>query len=334
MLFFHLPSFQNFLFSTFGCVLFAIPMQANAKSCNFDWRGSWQMTAEGIPVSIYTIEKGNRSPELKGKFERYDKSIIGLDDSSIEGTVNQVPLSEAKCSDRSISLTGNLPDGSTSELKATAITADEAWIEIADLPDGYQSPKFLFRKVPDSTSLPTLKSPLTGLSNDLWGVQNTSPNQEMSKIFSDDQAIREEMVNLGGYNKVKDDATFMKRWQDGDIVRLAKTRELLTEGQLKSGVDYYRAAFVFQHSLKAEDYLKAHNLAIISMALGYKNAAWISAATLDRYLQNIGQPQIYGTQFTRNQQGGLTQERFNKILISDSERKALGVPALSEQTTP
>ena len=64
-----------------------------------------------------------------------------------------------------------------------------------------------------------------------------------------------------------------------------------------NGEDYYYAAFLFQHGQKAEDYLFAHILATEAVALGYSRAKWISAATLDRYLQQIGQKQVFGTQY-------------------------------------
>jgi len=36
---------------------------------------------------------------------------------------------------------------------------------------------------------------------------------------------------------------------------------------------------------------------LVAAAKGDQGAAWIAAATLDRYLQSVRQPQIYGTQF-------------------------------------
>jgi hypothetical protein len=34
------------------------------------------------------------------------------------------------------------------------------------------------------------------------------------------------------------------------------------------------------------------------------DARWIAAATLDRYLQRIGQPQVFGTQFSSTMENG------------------------------
>ena len=45
------------------------------------------------------------------------------------------------------------------------------------------------------------------------------------------------------------------------------------------------------------DYLLAHILALDAMAKGFDRAKWLSVATLDRYLQLIGQPQVFGTQY-------------------------------------
>ena len=81
-----------------------------------------------------------------------------------------------------------------------------------------------------------------------------------------------------------------------DEVRREQARTLLSEPGA-SGEDYYYAAFIFQHGQKADDYLFAHILAVESIALGYSRAKWISAATLDWYLQQIGQKQVFGTQY-------------------------------------
>ena len=152
-------------------------------------------------------------------------------------------------------------------------------------------------------------------------------NAEMAKMFAEDQAIRGEIYQRGGWAKVKDDKAFLERWQSEDAARLSRTAKMLQTGAIKSGIDYYRAAFIFQHGQNADEYLKAHHLAVISLSLGYKDAKWISAATLDRYLQSIGKPQIYGTQF----QGPDRQpaQPFDANLVSDFERRALDVPPLA-----
>jgi len=70
---------------------------------------------------------------------------------------------------------------------------------------------------------------------------------------------------------------------------------------------------------------------MVAVKKGRGNAIWIAAATLDRYLQSIHQPQIYGTQFLTPPDRPATQEPYDRALISDALRRALGVPTQSAQ---
>jgi hypothetical protein len=146
-----------------------------------------------------------------------------------------------------------------------------------------------------------------------------STNVEMTTIFESDQADRQ-VANI-----------------DWSVVALAdekrqnRTQVLLDADALQSGDDFYHAAFVFQHGRTAGDYLKAHLLAMIATARGKPEALWIASATLDRYLQSIGKPQVLGTQYTTPKNAPATQEPYNRLLVSDAMRKALHVPSLSEQ---
>jgi len=148
-----------------------------------------------------------------------------------------------------------------------------------------------------------------------------STNAEMTAIFDADQADRQ----LGP--KID--------WEvvgPADQRRQARTQAMLDAGLLHSGEDYEHAAFIFQHGREPGDYLKAHALAVIAAARGKLSATWIAAATLDRYLQSIDQPQIYGTQFS-NEGGKMSQAPFRNDLLSDKLRQASGVPPLAAQET-
>ena len=81
-----------------------------------------------------------------------------------------------------------------------------------------------------------------------------------------------------------------------DEARREQARKLLGKPGL-TGEGYYYAAYIFQHGQSGEDYLYAHILATEAIAHGYSHARWISAATLDRFLQQIGQKQVFGTQY-------------------------------------
>lgn len=157
-----------------------------------------------------------------------------------------------------------------------------------------------------------------------FAAESTPPatsNAEMKAIFDADQADRS-----GSVGRI-DWATVEPR----DRARLARTRELLSAGALQTGDDFYHAAFVFQHGATSDDYLLAHALAVAATARGRDRAAWIAAASLDRYLQQIGQPQIYGTQYLTHKGKPTTQEPYNRGLVPDALRTALGVATQAEQ---
>lgn len=145
-------------------------------------------------------------------------------------------------------------------------------------------------------------------------------NAEMKAIFDADQADRQ-----GGGTAIDWSAVTPR-----DEARQARTRALLDAGALRSGDDFWHAAYVFQHGAEPNDYLLAHTLAMIANARGRSDAIWIAAATLDRYLQKSGRPQIYGTQFNTREMA-TTQEPYDRTLVSDALRQALDVPPQAEQ---
>jgi hypothetical protein len=150
-------------------------------------------------------------------------------------------------------------------------------------------------------------------------VAANATNTEMTAIFDADQAAR----------KVPEIDWSVVSGQDR--TRRARTQAILDAGELSSADDFYHAAYVFQHGDLPDDYLKAHALAVVAAARGKPEAAWIAAATLDRYLQHIGQPQIYGTQYLRHGDGEWTQEPYRRDLLSDRLREATGVPPMRKQ---
>ncbi len=146
-------------------------------------------------------------------------------------------------------------------------------------------------------------------------------NPEMKRIFDEDQAVRQPGSKID-WSKVG----------PTDADRRTATMKLLNEGALHTGDDFIWAAFIFQHGATPDDYLLAHTLAMVAVAKGNSGALWIGTATLDRYLQSIGQKQIYGTQFKTPKDAPTTQEPYNRTLVSDALRRQLGVPALAAQS--
>jgi hypothetical protein len=149
---------------------------------------------------------------------------------------------------------------------------------------------------------------------------NRPTNSEMTALFDADQAARADRAHIDWAKVAADDAA-----------RRARTRALLEAHALQSGDDFWHAAFIFQHGDRPADYLLAHSLAIIAAARGRADATWIAAATLDRYLQAIGQKQIYGTQYQTRDGQKATQEPYDRTLVSDALRAAMRVPSQAEQ---
>ena len=154
-----------------------------------------------------------------------------------------------------------------------------------------------------------------------WKLDEPWPdNVAVEQIFAADQAMREEGTNI------KPDVA-----EATDRQRRQAVQKLLENGKLRSANDFYHAAYIFQHGSEPRDFLKAHALAIVSVAKGKRDATWIAAATLDRYLQSIGQKQIYGTQYMTYANKPITQEPYDRDLLPDALRASSGVPILAAQ---
>ena len=95
-------------------------------------------------------------------------------------------------------------------------------------------------------------------------------NPGMQQIFSEDQKDRQPSNNEINWSVVG----------KADAARRMVTRKLLNDGKLRTGEDFERAAFVFQHGDTPDDYLLAHTLAMVAVARGQSSAIWIAAATL------------------------------------------------------
>jgi hypothetical protein len=116
-----------------------------------------------------------------------------------------------------------------------------------------------------------------------------------------------------------------------DEKRHVAVRKLMDEGKLQTGKDFEYAALIFQHSFTGQDLMLAHVFAMTAVAKGNVKGKWYVAATWDRYLQTIQQPQVFGTQFRSNSGGPLTQEPYDRTLLSDSIRASWCVVPLAKQ---
>src|ERR1700719_1334527 len=140
------------------------------------------------------------------------------------------------------------------------------------------------------TSASTQNSPTTKLAND--------DNAEIKTLFLNDQHDRgfDPFPEFDEHGKpvaarkswpVQPMETMEKR----DRERRVRVHQLLDAGNVKTGQDDWFAAMIFQHGEKPEDYLQAHVLALTAAYKGNRNARWLAAAALARYLLSVSQKQ-------------------------------------------
>jgi hypothetical protein len=189
-------------------------------------------------------------------------------------------------------------------------------------------------------------------------AQSTSPQEvrPMRQLYVQDQRDRGVLLSDTGEAlspnstatapKDLDTADRQKR----DAERRERTRDFLSAGKLTTAQDFHDAAFIFQHGEEPADYPLAHILAVEAIVKGDASSKWIAAATLDRYLQAIGQSQVFGTQYLsgdflfyhqhRNDPAaiqahkpnpGMTQQPYDDKFMPDTLRLDFCVPNRAQQ---
>ena len=126
---------------------------------------------------------------------------------------------------------------------------------------------------------------------------------------------------------------------DEDRIKLVLAK--IGEGSLKGAEDQFDAALILQHtgmdfcgkqlvSKSPDNYLLAHHLFKRAFDGGYKDALYLIAASLDRYLSFTTGYQKYGTNRLFNQENGKEELVPIDRKTSDEERAKYGVPPLAE----
>ncbi len=137
---------------------------------------------------------------------------------------------------------------------------------------------------------------------------------EVARLFAEDQADRlDTSIN----------------WEEvgpRDAARLARVKQLYHGEVLQSGLDYFHAAMVLQHSGSADDHLLAHEFCIVAISQGVEQAKWLAAASEDRFLQNIGRLQRFGTQYRKDSADSPWSPGEISPEVEDSLCRALNVP--------
>lgn len=280
-----------------------------------DPAGRWAIRSQGRPMAIVTLRR--EAGGWRGEMERpatmtTDASMAGL---TATGPAVVRNILSGKETPRGLELTIAPPAGQAGGAPITMLLVLRGDGTARLKPAGAPGDGFVLNRAQAGEALFTAWVAGADYPID----QHWQTNAEMTRMFEADQAARTS-PNVDWAKVAPEDAG-----------RRKATRVLLDAGELASADDFYHAAFIFQHGDTPEDFLLAHTLATVSAARGKPGAAWIAAATLDRYLQAIGQKQIYGTQYRTPENAEATQEPYDRALISDALRGALGVPPQAEQ---
>ncbi|HEX6994543.1 MAG TPA: hypothetical protein VF339_10405 [Gammaproteobacteria bacterium] len=154
------------------------------------------------------------------------------------------------------------------------------------------------------------------LASSLAFAQN---NAELARMFAEDQAAR------------RGPTIDWEELRKQDEERRKAVMSLLEAGEIRTAQDYYNAAMIFHHGEPADDIRLAHAFATISSTLGSSAPArWLVAASWDRLMVRSGQPQWYGTQYVRDDEGKWVLYEVDPDAVTDEQRAEWSVPSLEE----
>ena len=139
-------------------------------------------------------------------------------------------------------------------------------------------------------------------------------NAELARIVAEDQKDRANQFQL---TKAERKAVFQR-----DVPRRQRVGELMRSGALKTGEDFERAALVFQHGATLRDFELAHVLAMTASAVEPGRGRWLAAASFDRLISFLHQPEVFGLGLAKN-------VRIDRDLLPDTIRELNCVPSLA-----
>lgn len=290
-------------------MILALLVALPAWAAPHDAAGRWAVRSNGRVLMIVTLvhdKQGWRGSWRRPAKFQMDGSVRVI--SAIKAPISDWPVTIASAADDGLLVTFDGAASGKTTVTFRVLDDSTARLSWAGMPNAL----VLDRAAPD-------EQPIALDPQDAYPVdQHWRTNAEMTAIFDADQSDRQSPIDWSVVGP-------------RDAARAARTKILLDSGALESADDYYHAAFLFQHGSESNDYLLAHTLAMIAVARGRPDASWIAAATLDRYLQRIGQKQIFGTQFRPGTDLPVTQDPYDRSLLSDAIRRAVGVPPLAAQ---
>lgn len=154
------------------------------------------------------------------------------------------------------------------------------------------------------------------LAADVAMLSEAEVGDELARLFTEDQADR--MAAVIDWQAVN----------PRDKARLARVKQLYHGQKLQTGLDYFHAAMILQHSGAADSHLLAHEFCVVAISKGVEEAKWLAAASEDRFLTNSGRLQRFGTQYQVDGPTGRWSLQEVAPDVEDSLRSALNVPSL------
>lgn len=283
-----------------------------------DFRGQWVLRiGDRVFLVLDLTQNSDMTSHFSGSLIRLQhfSSSLGGSFSDIKGPVVRYPVVRSTLHESCLSFTTQNPaDKSDEDNFQLCVTGQKTGSLKIDIP-GFEPWPVIKEEKPIA-----LATDWDG-ARTYWLDESDTPDADMQQIFDADQKDRQPSSGKINWDVVS----------KSDVARRDATAKLLAECKLHTGKDFERAANVFQHGGKPDDYLLAHTLAMVAVARGQGSAIWIAAASLDRYLQSVHQPQIYGTQFSTKPNEHTTQEPYNRTLIPDALRRFLSVPSQAAQ---
>jgi tetratricopeptide (TPR) repeat protein len=145
-------------------------------------------------------------------------------------------------------------------------------------------------------------------------------NTELQKMYDEDQSSR--LVKTINWPVVSKQ----------DKEREKRVYELIKSNQVVTGKDYYNSAMIFQHGNDTVASSMAVKQMKKALQLDTTINRWLLAAAIDRDLMRRKKPQIYGTQYVKN--NGETKWRrydIDTTQVTDKERAYYKVETLAAQ---
>lgn len=154
----------------------------------------------------------------------------------------------------------------------------------------------------------------------LASYSQATDNAELKRMYDEDQNSRR-VSNIDWTKLTKEDNQ-----------RKIRLYELIKQGAILTGQDYYHSAMIFQHGRDSVAYGMAVKHMRKAIELDSTINKWLLAAAIDRELTSRNKPQIYGTQYVkRSLEGKWESYEMDTTQVTDQERRYYQVPTLAEQ---